>query len=84
MTYHKLILGATFAAAGLLTKSGGDCLVIEPKPSRARILGALAFGTSRRPLQPKLRSLSAVSGKGGNARGKGCLFDCASLLNASC
>ena len=46
MTYHKLILGATFAAAGLLTKSGGDCLVIEPKPSAGHeFLGALAFGT---------------------------------------
>lgn len=86
MTYHKLILGATFAAAGLLTKSGGDCLVIEPKPSAGHeFLGALAFGTGYG--EPLFTTEAAefyqqFQEKGAMHRGKGCLFDCASLLNA--
>lgn len=84
MEYDKVIFGATFAAAGLLTKFGGDCLVIEPKfQAGHEFLGALNFGTDydaelttqeAAALSEKFKEKGAVSGS------RGCLFHCAGLL----
>ena len=86
MTYNKVILGATFAAAGLLAKTDRDCLVIEPNSLAGHeFLGALEFGTG---FDEPLSTAEAAAfyqqfqEKGAVRRGKGCLFDCASLLNA--
>ncbi len=81
--YDSVILGATFAAAGLLS-GGGNCLVIEPGPQAgAEFLGALHFGCGYDALfkTPEAQALyEGFCEKGAVFEGRGCLFPCAPLL----
>lgn len=83
MIYDKMILGATFAAAGLLTKSE-SCLVIEPKSYAGyEFLGALHFGTDYdEPLSTKEAAVlyEKLKEKDAIFHNRGCLFGCSSVL----
>ena len=84
MQYERVILGATFAAAGLVFNGGSNTLVIESKPQAGyEFIGALNFGTGYdEPLKTQeARALyEKFKQKGAFADGKACLFDCASIL----
>ena len=80
--YDMIVLGATFAAAGISRSCKGSCLILEPKPYAGyEFVNALHFGSGyETPLKsPEARELYETFLKRRIFReDRICLFDCAS------
>lgn len=84
MVYDTIILGATFATAGMACVWGDNCLILERRPLAGyEFLNALNFGTDYENLlqSEKAQKLKAQFEKKGAFLGERvCLFECAGLL----
>lgn len=84
LTYDTIILGATFAAAGIAAKKGENCLILDRRPQAGyEFINALRFGTGQ---DEKLVSHEAkelhkkFEEKGAYSDGRVCLFSSACYL----
>ena len=84
MHYKIIVIGATFAAAGIVSACGDDCLVLERRPQAGyEVFNAINFGHS---YETQLKSLQAkqmyqdFSQKGAFSGERICLFPCAEVL----
>ena len=79
--YDLIVLGATFAAAGIAQTFPGSCLILEPKPLAGyEFLSTCHHGTDYHipavyPLAQQMQRTFAE--KGAFAHNRTCLFDCA-------
>ncbi|MBR3942345.1 MAG: hypothetical protein IKJ55_03220 [Clostridia bacterium] len=84
MQYEIIVLGATFAAAGIAQKYGDACLIAERSTCAGyEFLNALSFGTDYKnaPLSEEGKMLfKAFESKGAFQGDRICLYDCAPLL----
>lgn len=84
MHYKIIVLGATFAAAGIASACGDDCLILERRPQAGyEVFNAINFGCN---YESPLESLQAKQMyqqfvlKGAFSGGRICLFPCAEAL----
>ncbi len=84
MMYDVIVLGATFASAGIATVLGEKALILERRPQAGyEFLNALNFGTNYDvPLMTEEAKLlcEKFTQKGAFLNDRVCLFDCAGLL----
>lgn len=84
MLYDTIILGATFTAAGIASKSSGNSLIIDRRPHAGyEFINALSFGScgTPEPVTEQAKALkSQFRSRGAYDSGKPCLFPCAPVL----
>lgn len=82
--YDVIILGATFAAAGIARSCCGSALILESRPDAGyEFVSALDFGTGyeKQPVTQEGAALwKAFEEKGAFQGAQPCLFDCDTLL----
>ena len=81
MQYEIIVLGATFAAAGIAQKYGQKCLIVERSTQAGyEFLGALHFGTdyTEEPVTEEAKNLLKIfKQKKAFSEDRICLYDCA-------